>query len=342
MSAALKFRQSVVPRQNGEISRLKVIQGPDAGNTFVITQQRVGIGRGEDNQIVLTDLKCSRLHAEISLRKDGSWIVRDMGSSNGILHNGNDVNFSALKSKDTVSMGETVFEFIIPDQVNNETLEAAPRSLAQIHAEQAAYEAQRRRVISLGRKAELETRGVSDIPGITATPKPMASKKSTDASRLLVIAVMGGAAYYLLGQDTPPKPKTGPKNEQDFTVASPGKADAPEAVKSIEMFLKIGLREFRAKNYLRAKQSFQNVLQVIPNHAMAEQYVRNCDQAIEEEVSQHREQAKNSQASGKFKAAKFHYEAIIRLLFRDPNNPAYVEAKDQLEVIKQKMSGGST
>src|SRR5262245_48254986 len=40
------------------------------------------IGRGPDNEIVLTDTRCSRHHCEVFL-DDGRWVVRDCESRNG-------------------------------------------------------------------------------------------------------------------------------------------------------------------------------------------------------------------------------------------------------------------
>ena len=57
MSTALKFKSTTVPRQNNEQSRFKVVKGPDYGSVFVITGQTATIGRGEENDVVISDLK---------------------------------------------------------------------------------------------------------------------------------------------------------------------------------------------------------------------------------------------------------------------------------------------
>ena len=103
MGRALRYRQVNVARQNNEMARVRVIKGPDLGSTFVLDHTRFVLGRGEDADVVLTDLKASRHHAEIIL--DGShWIIRDLGSANGILCNGVSTRQAGLTGKDVVTL----------------------------------------------------------------------------------------------------------------------------------------------------------------------------------------------------------------------------------------------
>jgi pSer/pThr/pTyr-binding forkhead associated (FHA) protein len=48
------------------------------------------IGRESTNRIVVQDDRCSRRHAEVFFATD-SWVVRDLGSSNGTLVNKNEI-----------------------------------------------------------------------------------------------------------------------------------------------------------------------------------------------------------------------------------------------------------
>src|SRR4051812_20291627 len=101
--AALKFKMSNLPRQAGELARLKIVQGPDYGSVFVIGSNKVSIGRGDDNDIVLADLKASRRHAELSFSPDGRKLT-DAGSANGILYDGKFVRSVTLKTGEIVSI----------------------------------------------------------------------------------------------------------------------------------------------------------------------------------------------------------------------------------------------
>src|SRR5918994_7273342 len=65
------------------------------------------IGRSRDADIVLDDANVSRKHAEVR-PSGGSWIVRDLGSTNGIKVNGRRVDPNrpqSLKPRDTIQLG---------------------------------------------------------------------------------------------------------------------------------------------------------------------------------------------------------------------------------------------
>ncbi|MHC4249646.1 MAG: FHA domain-containing protein [Planctomycetota bacterium] len=73
------------------------------------------IGRAEENTIVLADSTVSRTHAVVEW-KDGGFVVRDAGSRNGILLNGERVEEAALRNDDQIRIGERVFTFLVGEE----------------------------------------------------------------------------------------------------------------------------------------------------------------------------------------------------------------------------------
>src|SRR5262245_1702429 len=69
------------------IARLEITQGNDLGQAIEVRPGKTySIGRGIDNDLVLTDMTVSRKHFE--LRHDaGAWVLVDRGSGNGTLVN---------------------------------------------------------------------------------------------------------------------------------------------------------------------------------------------------------------------------------------------------------------
>ena len=67
------------------------------------------IGRRPDNDIVLSDLGVSKLHAELRLSPTGRYHIFDLGSHNGTYVNGNQVNQAELTEDDIVSIGHATF-----------------------------------------------------------------------------------------------------------------------------------------------------------------------------------------------------------------------------------------
>ncbi|HET9987267.1 MAG TPA: FHA domain-containing protein, partial [Kofleriaceae bacterium] len=93
-------------------ARLVVTGGNDTGLEQAIDAGKAyTIGRGLDNDIVLTDIAVSRKHFD--LRNDGgSWVIVDRGSGNGTVVNGNlEDNPFMLANGDVIEIGNTTFRF---------------------------------------------------------------------------------------------------------------------------------------------------------------------------------------------------------------------------------------
>ncbi|MGZ3657134.1 MAG: FHA domain-containing protein [Bdellovibrionota bacterium] len=119
--------------------RLLVRQGQDQGTCYSLLGDLVFIGR-EDCQIVLNDTNISRKHAEISWKGD-HYVIRDLGSANGIVYNGAKTPESKLNPGDIVLMGLTVVEVYPPGQTrkNEKPMLAAPmKRLSAVPAVEAA------------------------------------------------------------------------------------------------------------------------------------------------------------------------------------------------------------
>lgn len=73
------------------------------------------IGRSEDCAIQIDDPVFSRQHAQIE-RHDGGWIIRDLGSTNGVLKDGQRFAERAINDGDEVSVGDYWFGFTLDDE----------------------------------------------------------------------------------------------------------------------------------------------------------------------------------------------------------------------------------
>jgi pSer/pThr/pTyr-binding forkhead associated (FHA) protein len=86
---------------------LVVQQGPTAGARFLLATDRITAGRHPSSDIFLDDVTVSRKHAEF-LRRDGGFVLRDVGGLNGtyigrdrideaVLHNGDEVRVGKFR-----------------------------------------------------------------------------------------------------------------------------------------------------------------------------------------------------------------------------------------------------
>ena len=70
------------PGRRTHARRLVVTEGSLAGTTISLGETAVTLGRADDSTLVLTDDYASSRHARL-VPGDGSWLVEDLGSTNG-------------------------------------------------------------------------------------------------------------------------------------------------------------------------------------------------------------------------------------------------------------------
>lgn len=334
MGAVAKFRNTSVPRQQNEKARFKVVRGPDFGSVYVLTSVKAVIGRGEDCDIAISDLKASRHHAVISLTQNG-WIIKDIGSANGIQVNGKSVPMARINLKDTVVVGETVLEFVTAE-VGTMFLVAPPRSADEVQVQQIAIEEQKKRVQALGViGGSIGPRQPRNGPGGGGAP---------NQKRMLLWGVVAAAgAFFFLMEDEPVKKASRQGADQDKKTETRNLAeylpdmgpDSQSVARSAEAMFRTGFREFNQGNYLRARNQFETVLQMHPSHFMARLYLDNCEKRIKEEVERLLLHGKKSKKFGKLREARGTFESVQRLLVRDQTNPHYIEATKEVEEVKK-------
>ena len=91
---------------------LLIARGNREGQQFVAVESVVHLGRGEENDVVLSDLGVSRQHTRI-FEKEGRYWAEDLGSANGTLINGERVSAArALKTGDALAIGAALLNFV--------------------------------------------------------------------------------------------------------------------------------------------------------------------------------------------------------------------------------------
>jgi two-component system response regulator HydG len=96
--------------------KLKVIAGPAYGTTFQIAGDRFSIGRDPQNHFSIPDHSVSREHCVI-LRQGDGFLIRDLESHNGTVVNDLRVKDQVLTHGDCISIGKTVVQFLMRDEV---------------------------------------------------------------------------------------------------------------------------------------------------------------------------------------------------------------------------------
>jgi pSer/pThr/pTyr-binding forkhead associated (FHA) protein len=96
--------------QETQRARLLIAAGPRAGTLFPLIFGETLVGRIDSAQLVLEDSTVSRLHARLSLRRDGVWI-EDLGSREGTWINGVVVRRKRLNEGDRIAFGDVLLVF---------------------------------------------------------------------------------------------------------------------------------------------------------------------------------------------------------------------------------------
>ncbi len=87
--------------------------GPLDGRKIPLATDRTTFGRKDSNAVVMKDAMVSSYHCEIT-REDGGYVLRDLGSTNGSVVNGDPVSEMALNHGSRISLGKTRFIFVDP------------------------------------------------------------------------------------------------------------------------------------------------------------------------------------------------------------------------------------
>jgi len=85
---------------------LRATVGADQGQEFKLPFERCTMGRASNNRVVLAEAKASRVHAEVRF-ENHRFILKDAGSTNGTLRNGQPVTEDVLAFGDVITIGQT-------------------------------------------------------------------------------------------------------------------------------------------------------------------------------------------------------------------------------------------
>jgi pSer/pThr/pTyr-binding forkhead associated (FHA) protein len=85
--------------------------GGRAGESFVVDQDRMSIGRTPDAPIFLDDVTVSRNHALLVRRRDGLYID-DLGSLNGTYVNRHRIESHLLDDGDEIQIGKFKLSYL--------------------------------------------------------------------------------------------------------------------------------------------------------------------------------------------------------------------------------------
>ena len=143
----------------------KLVISDDEGRTTVVPllREEVTIGRTEGNTIRLTERNVSRHHARL-LKRNGSYIIEDLGSYNGVVVNGDRIDAKLkLSAGDQLGIGDYDLEFqsdatrVVPPSTSTRPKSAPPPRLVVLGEPAAGAEfSLSKPVLRIGRDEDID------------------------------------------------------------------------------------------------------------------------------------------------------------------------------------------
>jgi pSer/pThr/pTyr-binding forkhead associated (FHA) protein len=300
-------------RQFGERLRLIVKEGAPANACFCLFGNKVVLGREVVCDLQLEDEKISRKHIEFTW-KSTSYHLKDLGSQNGFIVNGQRVTHAVLNAGDTLVVGATILEVQIAGTV---ALKAQSKS---VKATKPTPEN------ALAKNRMLVIGGVVLILVLLFTGTEERVKTFRERANI----------------GTTPETTAKPATNKDFKASidevMPNYLEDAKNPDS-EVFFKSGVRELQSQNYRRALTNFDTALSINPGHDLAKIYREMTKKQFKKDVETQLAAAIRARKSGRLREARMHYQTAFNLLEGDKDDPIYVQTEQDLNTLSREERG---
>ncbi len=287
------------PKDAGIYHRLVCLTGGNKGESFILTGNRIIMGRSEKADIRLTDAKASREHVEITKVGD-NWVATDLGSQNGVLVNEKKIKQETLKEGDKLIIGQTVFKF----------------AKVEVAAKKAAKE-----------EDESESKSKKTMIPLLVLVLVFVAAFLFDDDEVKPVAQSTTAIRGF--EDI--------SNEYVGNLKKKQAKEDKQNKEKLNTIYKRGLREYGESNYFRAIHEFNLALIISPGDPQAEYYLRKTKEKLDKSIEEITEQAKRDETALKFKSAIISYCSIIRLLYSVPDDTRHKNAERQIKELELKL-----
>ncbi|MBM4019309.1 MAG: FHA domain-containing protein [Planctomycetes bacterium] len=192
--------------------KLHLVKGNPQGKQVEVPQGTLTIGRAEDSDLIIASTRVSRHHCEI-LNEANRIIIRDKGSGNGTLVNGDKVQERVLAPGDEVQVGPLTFCVEIDGNRERPAAAAPPARAAAPPAARPAAPAKPApaKAAPAARPAAAAPRP-QPKPAARPGPAPPPAKRGSPADILASLERMAGPPKKPVGKPPagqPPKPPAG-------------------------------------------------------------------------------------------------------------------------------------
>jgi tetratricopeptide (TPR) repeat protein len=114
--------------------------------------------------------------------------------------------------------------------------------------------------------------------------------------------------------------------------------DTLQAQRAQENFIK-GFRDFRQGNYARAREHFQVVLTLDPEHQEARRYLTLSKFKFDELIKRQLQQGRIYFENKNYRLCRASFESALIMLHQNQNDPSYKDAKKFFEACDLALGG---
>lgn len=310
---------------------LTQLSGTKRGSVFYLSSFRITLGRAESNHIMIADESVSRVHAIIEKNEDGTLVILDNRSRNGILINGVKTEAAILHPGDQISLGAISFKIHLPQ--NNQVANSNFSQEIPVADLSPPKRGVNKRFLLYG--------GLGLVLVIVLVSNNMEDKKRPGQSE-------GSSKLSNLKVDisAPPKIPLGKEASQLLPIdltKSPVEAelekfiDLDVGVEDSEMHFRKGQREFFNKNYHRAISSLELALSLNRTHPSAGYYLQSAIHQAEGEASKNLEMGLKYFESLQYKRAIYHFKQVKSLLAHKPEDDLIKKCDEYIRLAEQRL-----
>lgn len=318
------------PAEPGTHYRFLCMTGPGKGKVYYLLGKRIIIGRGENADIQIVDVKISREHAELSF-SDNGYTITDLGAQNGIVVNDAKVKQKKLADTEKVVIGQTVFKYSIIEVPNSDMIMSSNFDL-----EPSAKD-------SKLPKSKIILKANHSAAESFSTKKVNKSSEKSNPKILLLVVGVAVVLFLVMGKDEPPKTakirSTNAVSDFENIENLPKKVnqDDADSKKKLENYIHSGRREFSEGNYFRAMEDFRLALLLSPSNGHASFYLSKAKQRLDEDIEKNFLKGKQEYESKKFTASIVSYCGVVQLIQNYPNDERYKNAMLKISAIESEL-----
>lgn len=315
--------------------------GPLAGQSMAFNKAVVQIGRGAENDLVLlSDLRASRLHAEIRWNGQELQIV-NLSSKNFIAVNGRQVESAVLEPGAVVIVGES--EFRVDFEKDHEFLEPQTK-LVRDSVEPPV-------LVQMPVRPQVQVQ--VQVPKSKAPRRNVRASPSDDGGKLrfygLVLVIGLVFAWLMTSKSVKQKELTVRSAEQikkdieasqeelRVFAARKERLDNIQYKRAQENYIR-GFRDYKQGNYGRARESFQVVLNLDPDNELAKRYYQLARLKFDERVKFHMLQGNRYREKKNWRMCKSSYFNVMTMV-NNNQDPVFREAKQYYDQCSLAQEG---